>query len=89
MDFANVPVLTEAATPRAPKFTDPRGSKSDHVVVHPDASFDYFVNGVKAGKPLVKVPAGSEVRVTAVPKAGFAVAAGAVSSWAHQFTPGN
>ena len=86
MDFANVPVRTTAATPGAPKFTDPKGSNSDHVVVTPDASFDYYVNGVKAEKPLVKVPAGSEVRVTAVPKAGFAVASGAVSTWTHAFS---
>ena len=86
MDFAKVPVLTTAATPGAPKFTDPKGSNSDHVVVTPDPSFDYYVNGVKAEKPLVKVPAGSKVQVTAVPKAGFAVAAGAVSTWTHQFS---
>ncbi|MGU3643984.1 rhamnogalacturonan lyase [Microbacterium sp. C23T] len=86
MDFAKVPVLTTAATPRAPKFTDPKGSNSDHVVVTPDKAFDYYVNGVKAEKPLVKVPAGSKVQVTAVPKAGFAVAAGAVSTWTHQFS---
>lgn len=86
MDFANVPVLTTAATPGAPKFTDPKGSNSDHVVVTPDPSFDYYVNGVKAEKPLVKVPAGSEVRVTAVPKAGFATASGAESTWTHQFS---
>ena len=85
MDFANVPVLTQAATPGEPRFVDPRGSKSDHVVVTPDPAFDYYVNGVKAEKPLVKVPAGSEVRVTAVPKAGYAVDAGAVSTWTHQF----
>jgi len=85
MDFANVPVRTTAATPREPKFVDPRGSGSDHVIVVPDPAFDYYVNGVKAEKPLVKVPAGSEVRVTAVPKPGFAVDAGAVSSWTHQF----
>lgn len=86
MDFAKVPVLTTAATPGAPKFTDPKGSNSDHVVVTPDKAFDYYVNGVKAEKPLVKVPAGSKVQVTAVPKAGFAVAAGAVSTWTHQFS---
>ncbi|WP_109209231.1 MULTISPECIES: rhamnogalacturonan lyase [Microbacterium] len=86
MDFANVPVLTTAATPREPKFVNPRGSQSDHVVVTPDPAFDYYVNGVKAYKPLVKVPAGSEVRVTAVPKAGFAVDAGAVSTWTHAFS---
>ncbi|MDR7190273.1 hypothetical protein J2Y46_003115 [Microbacterium sp. BE35] len=86
MDFANVPVLTTAATPGAPKFTDPKGSNSDHVVVTPDKSFDYYVNGAKAEKPLVKVPAGSKVQVTAVPKAGFALASGAVSTWTHQFT---
>jgi hypothetical protein len=85
MDFANVPVLTTAATPGAPKFTDPKGSNSDHVVVAPDASFDYYVNGVRAEKPLVKVPAGSKVQVTAVPKDGFAVATDAVSTWTHQF----
>ncbi|MDF2575383.1 MAG: rhamnogalacturonan lyase, partial [Agromyces sp.] len=85
MDFANVPVRTTAATPREPKFVDPRGSGSDHVIVAADPAFDYYVNGVKADKPLVKVPAGSDVRVTAVPKAGFAVDAGAVSSWTHQF----
>jgi hypothetical protein len=27
--------------------------------------------------------------VTAVPKAGFAVAAGAVSTWTHQFSAGD
>lgn len=86
MDFANVPVLTTAATPREPKFVDPRGSASDHVIVVPDESFDYYVDGVKAEKPLVKVPAGSEVRVTAVPKPGFAVDAGAVSTWTHAFS---
>ncbi|WP_203579201.1 rhamnogalacturonan lyase [Microbacterium hibisci] len=86
MDFANVPVRTTAATPGEPKFVNPRGSQSDHVVVTPDPSFDYYVNGVKAEKPLVKVPAGSEVRVTAVPKAGFAVDAGAVSTWTHAFS---
>ncbi|WP_347978821.1 rhamnogalacturonan lyase [Microbacterium sp. ProA8] len=86
MDFANVPVRTTAATPHEPKFVNPSGSASDHVVVAPDPSFDYYVNGVKAEKPLVKVPAGSDVRVTAVPKAGFAVAAGAVSTWTHAFS---
>jgi hypothetical protein len=29
------------------------------------------------------------VRVTAVPKAGFAVAAGAVSTWTHAFSAGD
>ena len=86
MDFANVPVRTTAATPHEPKFVNPSGSASDHVVVAADPAFDYYVNGVKAEKPLVKVPAGSKVQVTAVPKTGFAVAAGAVSTWTHQFS---
>ncbi|GAA5209373.1 rhamnogalacturonan lyase [Microbacterium kyungheense] len=85
MDFAKVPVRTTTATPGEPKFVDPKGSGSDHVVVTPDPAFDYYVNGVKADKPLVKVPAGSAVQVTAVPKSGIAVAAGAASTWTHQF----
>jgi len=86
MDFANVPVRTTAATPREPKFIDPRGSKADLVILVPDRSFDYYVDGVKADKPVVKAAAGAEVRVTAVPKPGFAIAAGAASSWTHTFS---
>jgi hypothetical protein len=86
MDFANVPVLTTAATPREPKFIDPRGSALDLVVLVPDRAFDYYVDGVKVRLPVVKVDRGAEVRVTAVPKAGYAIAADAVSTWTHAFT---
>jgi len=87
MDFGVVPVLTEVATPREPKFVDPRGSNADLVIVVPDRHFDYYVDGEKVRIPAVKVPAGALVTVTAVPKEGVSIAAGAVSSWTHQFSP--
>lgn len=85
MDFANVPVLTTAAAPKAPKFVERRGAATDLVVVAPDAAFDVYLNGELAAKGPNEVADGSEVTVTAVPKAGFAVASGAESSWTHQF----
>ncbi|WP_019181570.1 rhamnogalacturonan lyase [Microbacterium yannicii] len=88
MDFAGVPVLTQAATPREPRFVDPRGSLLDFVVIVPDRAFDYYVDGVKVRIPLVKVARGAEATVTAVPKQGYAVASGATSTWTHQFGAG-
>ncbi|MCC2031870.1 rhamnogalacturonan lyase [Microbacterium allomyrinae] len=88
MDFANVPVHTVAAAPREPRFVDPRGSLLDVVIVVPDRSFDYYVDGEKVRIPIVKVARGAEVTVTAVPKPGVAVAAGATSSWTHRFSAG-
>ncbi|MCP2637162.1 rhamnogalacturonan lyase [Microbacterium sp. HD4P20] len=88
MDFANVPVRTEAATPRAPRFIDPRGSLADFVIVVPDRRFDYYVDGEKVRAPLVRVARGEEVTVTAVPKAGISVAAGAESTWTYTFSAG-
>ena len=85
MDFANVPVLTTTATPKAPKFVERRGAATDLVVVAPDAAFDVYLNGELAAKGPNEVADGSEVTVTAVPKAGYAVASGAESSWTHQF----
>ncbi|MEI3847576.1 MULTISPECIES: rhamnogalacturonan lyase [unclassified Microbacterium] len=85
MDFANVPVLTTAATPKEPRFVERRGAATDLVVVAPDAAFDVYLNGELAAKGPNEVADGSEVTVTAVPKAGFAVDTGAESSWTHQF----
>lgn len=85
MDFANVPVLTTAATPKEPTFVERRGAATDLVVVAPDAAFDVYLNGELAAKGPNEVADGSEVTVTAVPKAGFAVDTGAESSWTHQF----
>ena len=88
MDFADVPVGTEAATPRQPRFVDPRGSLLDFVIVVPDRAFDYYVDGERVRLPLVKVQRGAEVTVTAVPKPGYAVASGATSTWTHTFSSG-
>ncbi|WP_194395677.1 rhamnogalacturonan lyase [Microbacterium atlanticum] len=85
MDFAHVPVLTQAATPKEPTFVERRGASTDLVVVKPDAAFDVYLDGELAAHGPHPVADGSEVTVTAVPKAGFAVDAGAVSTWTHQF----
>jgi hypothetical protein len=80
-----VPVLTTAATPKEPRFVERRGAATDLVVVAPDTAFDVYLNGELAAKGPNEVADGSEVTVTAVPKAGFAVDTGAESSWTHQF----
>lgn len=89
MDFANVPVLTTAATPKQPKFVERRGAATDLVVLPADSAFDVYLNGelVEAGP--IEVEDGSKVTVTAVPRAGFAVDSGAESTWSHQFTKKN
>ncbi len=50
MDFANVPLLTTAATPKTPRFLDLPRDQVDFVIVPNDDSFDYYVNG-ETGRP--------------------------------------
>nr|WP_045275355.1 rhamnogalacturonan lyase [Microbacterium terrae] len=85
MDFAGVPVRTEAATPKAPKFVDPKGSLLDVVLITPDRKFDYYIDGKKVRLPVIKVKRGAEVTITAVPATGYAFAAGATTTWTHTF----
>ena len=85
MDFSAVPVGSQAATPTAPKFVDPRGAAAGRVVLVPDAEFDYYVDGVKTQKRVVPIEGDADVTVIAVPKPGFVVADGAPFTWSFHF----
>lgn len=84
MDFTKVPVLTKPAVPAAPKFVNAGKSPHGIVIVPNDSSFDYYLDGVKAGTGANKVKTTS-VTVAAVPKPYTSIAEGAKARWSHTF----
>lgn len=84
MDFTRVPLLTQPATPAAPKFVN--AGKSPHgIVITPNSStMDYYIDGVKVKHGSTKVLQAS-VTVMAVPKPYVSIADGATSEWRHTF----
>ncbi|WP_408065787.1 rhamnogalacturonan lyase [Zhihengliuella flava] len=82
VDYAAVPVLTQEATPAAPRVKDRAGSDRDEVRVNPNRpEFTYYVDGVKVEAGNGKVALDGEADVVAVPNPGYRVAEGAQSQW--------
>ncbi|WP_084077085.1 rhamnogalacturonan lyase [Demequina sp. NBRC 110057] len=76
MDFSDVPVATEDHAPREPRLA----KRHDRVTIPADRHFTYYVNGDQARAGSHRVT-GSAVTVTAEPKQGVAISAGADWTW--------
>ncbi|WP_189350881.1 rhamnogalacturonan lyase [Zhihengliuella salsuginis] len=82
VDYGDVPVLTEAAAPAAPKVKDRKGGERDEVKVragHP--AFTYFVDGEPVTSANGKVALEGDAVVVAIPNPGYRVEQGAQTRW--------
>ena len=86
MDFTQVPVATEPATPKKPRFIDLPGSVLDLVIIPRDRDFEYYIDGEPTRTGVTRVDSGAEVTVTAVPVAGVSLELEATSTWSKTFT---